>query len=531
MPSPPERAATSRLSRLAPLLVGPAFVLALGAANAAEVEILPLAVATAVALVLAAAVLAVSRLFFDEPTKASILAAAVLLCFFLYGHLFERMIKWGVISRHDVLHGVLTSICVAGIAGLAWALVRLRRDTQGVAQAIGVAFLLVCVSSTVRLLAAPRSAEERAIQAEHAARMAAIPHGEPLEADDPAHPDIYQILLDGYARPDVQAKVFGHDDSAFIEGLRQRGFYVATESAANYPLTFMSLGSMLNVQYLDEVAAQVGPKSKSHAPVNAMLADHFVGRTLQARGYRYVHFNTKFSGTQTSDIADVSISYKPAWLQSELASVLLRTTALKFIETNVADMHLFMFERLAQVPEMKGPTFTLAHFLLPHNPYVFDAEGRVQKDISMSLMFQQRTGGWKNKRAYIEQLTYTGKRALQVVDEILARSPNPPVIVLHSDHGSASTRKKDRAGLVAERVPILMAIYAPPAVRERLYPTITPVNVYRVLLETLFGEPLPLLPDRSFFAWYKRPYDLVDVTAALKPQAQAGPGGSPPADH
>ena len=37
-------------------------------------------------------------------------------------------------------------------------------------------------------------------------------------------PDIYVILLDGYARPDKMRELFGFDDSAFTGGLEQRGF-------------------------------------------------------------------------------------------------------------------------------------------------------------------------------------------------------------------------------------------------------------------------------------------------------------------
>src|SRR4029079_6981307 len=40
-------------------------------------------------------------------------------------------------------------------------------------------------------------------------------------------PDVYVILLDGYARADVLEDTFDYDDSPFLDGLRSDGFEVA----------------------------------------------------------------------------------------------------------------------------------------------------------------------------------------------------------------------------------------------------------------------------------------------------------------
>ena len=46
-----------------------------------------------------------------------------------------------------------------------------------------------------------------------------------------------------------------------------------------------------------------------------------------------------------------------------------------------------------------------------------------------------------------------------------------------------------------------------------LYPTITPVNEFRVLLGSYFGLDLPVLPDRNY-VWPNQShiYDYIDVT-------------------
>ena len=45
-----------------------------------------------------------------------------------------------------------------------------------------------------------------------------------------------------------------------------------------------------------------------------------------------------------------------------------------------------------------------------------------------------------------------------------------------------------------------------------LYDSISPVNVFRVVLNHTFDARLPLLPDRHYRSRPGRPYDFVDVT-------------------
>ena len=49
------------------------------------------------------------------------------------------------------------------------------------------------------------------------------------------------MILDGYTRDDVLDEVYGFDNEPFLAGLEDRGFYVARDSYANYPATYLSL--------------------------------------------------------------------------------------------------------------------------------------------------------------------------------------------------------------------------------------------------------------------------------------------------
>ena len=90
-------------------------------------------------------------------------------------------------------------------------------------------------------------------------------------------------------------------------------------------------------------------------------------------------------------------------------------------------------------------------------------------------------------------------------------------MILQSDHGSGlrldmeSHEKTD----LHERMSILNAYYFPGRSYQGLYPEITPVNTFRVVLNTFFGAGLELLPDRNYFSTWSQPYQFVDVTGSV----------------
>ncbi len=67
-----------------------------------------------------------------------------------------------------------------------------------------------------------------------------------------------------------------------------------------------------------------------------------------------------------------------------------------------------------------------------------------------------------------------------------------------------------------ERMSILNAYYFPGQKYQGLYGRISPVNSFRVVLNTYFGATLELLPDRSFFSTWTDPYRFIDVTDAVR---------------
>jgi hypothetical protein len=71
----------------------------------------------------------------------------------------------------------------------------------------------------------------------------------------------------------------------------------------------------------------------------------------------------------------------------------------------------------------------------------------------------------------------------------------------------------------------LAAFYFPGGDRRLLYPTITNVNFFRIVLDRYFGTKYGLLPDKSCFSTDGRPYHWIPVPmdAPLEYRPNCGP--------
>jgi hypothetical protein len=153
--------------------------------------------------------------------------------------------------------------------------------------------------------------------------------------------------------------------------------------------------------------------------------------------------------------------------------------------------------------------FAFAHLCCPHAPYVYDRHGPLPQRVPD----EQATS-----RDYIEQLIYLNGRVLELIDAIDRASGPDAIIILQADHGSddfgvpPSAQPETRMPVdpnelqLLERMAIFCAVRGPPDVRQRLYPGITPVNLFRVVFNGLFADDWPLLPDRSLYSVYHAPF-------------------------
>jgi len=495
-----------------PLLFAVAPILFLYSHNVAKLPISPAELLLPLAVSLGATVILWLVLcpLFRSVRRAALVVSLFLVLFFLYGHVFNAV---GAKTGHAPLLAASAVIIACGVV-LA---VRRRSGFSGLTvllNLVSTALVAINLVAGVPPLLRPR-----------------MPASESPEASLPGtkgFPDIYYIILDSYARQDVLERIYHYDNSDFTDYLRSKGFLVASRSRPNYAQTYLSLASSLNMTYLDSVAQEVGPESDDHSPLLGMIAHNRVVGFLRQHGYTIVSFASGYTGTE---LADADVHFAPRWALGEFENVLISTTALPLFlklafRQSEDDLErqrvLYAFERLPDAARLRPPVFVFCHVVAPHPPFIFGPNGEKVNSKDFYTFIEGSPSGNVDEQkvredfieGYCNQLAFVTLKTRETVDRILARSSRPPVIILQGDHGPGSFRNWDELdpGQLAERMAILNAYTLPQASSgPAWYDSISPVNTFRMVLDRVFGETLPLLPDKSWFSTFKRPFRFFDA--------------------
>jgi hypothetical protein len=478
-------------------------------------------------------------LVLKKKSKAALLVSLALLLFFSFGHL-EDTIGRLFVTLSAFIGPKKISLSLTGLlfAAGAFFIIRTRRSLAFVTSlANSVSTILVTVSIITIAFGLLRSPRILQSPVQKSAKTAVA--GDPLSS---AYPDIYYIILDGYGRADVLRELYNYDNDEFLEHLAARGFFIATEARTNYCQTALSLGSSLNMRYLDPVADHLDLGSSDRTPLARLISQNAVMEFLHGMGYTSVAFSTGYYDTEirTADVyLDPGVAY---WFLDEFQNGLLGTTPLpillskldrfSFLPTGIgrlqSDTHrnriLYTLSHLERIPSRPGPHFVFAHIILPHPPFLFGPDG---EHIYPEGVFSMSDGSHmvgptgmapqEYVRKYSDQLSYANQLIKNVVDSILTHSPRPPIIILQGDHGPGSQLDWENLDNTnaRERLTILNAYYLPDGGDSCLYNGISPVNSFRLIFNHYFGTRYELLDDRSFYSTWAQPYDFRDVTERL----------------
>jgi hypothetical protein len=341
-------------------------------------------------------------------------------------------------------------------------------------------------------------------------------------------PNIFYILVDGYARSDTIKNYFSYDNSGFINFLQTKGFQVADNSYANYYYTYLATNAVLNFEY---IADGDGINWAASDAIDTFLEDKLfnnqAGAIFNSLGYRTVTLRSVGNYIGTASAEDITASTR--WLTlNEFDTAVLDTTLLPsvFDTLNKDWSHRkqvdFVIAELARQSAREGPMFVLAHIMAPHHPFLYDRNGN-RPDIS-KRDFGKADHLAEDVRGYGDQVHYLNTRLEPLIEQILANSTVPPIIVLQGDHGLRITlfanKQVKQTGLedacLGESLPILNAMYLPGAKGPAAFHnSISPVNTFRLILDTYFGGNLGLLEDRSFFPVMNKKTkmrDFIEVT-------------------
>ena len=478
---------------------------------------IPLAISVGVTLAIILGLGALTR-HWEAAAMASFL---IVVLFFTYGMAWDWL--GTILLGHWVLLTAWLLILINGLA-LIWRFRRFAPQATlplNVLAALALAFNLIVIGAFVFNL--------RPVAANGGSGVTAS-GGQPTTS---RRPDVYWIILEEYASNNVLTADFNYDNSPFLDALRQRGFYIADDSTANYLKTAPSIQSTRNLEYLDgDELREQAKAADDWGPIYRGLRSPFeVQEFLGGLGYRFIYAGTFWQPMAKHPSADINYVYDR--LTSEFLGVLQRATVLRALEQigptspydwrrNRWDQTLYELRSLQRASTLGGPKFVHAQLALDHEPYVFHPDG--------SFITDADAHGLTHEQQYVEQLKFTNTQMLAWVDQLLAVPQSQrPIIMLLADEGPwPPGYRQDEKGFewdtastaaLKQKFGILNAVYLPDQDPQAagFYSSITPVNEFRVLFNAEFGLNLPLLPDRNYI-WPNQSdiYTYIDATDVVQ---------------
>jgi len=495
------------LAYIYPFLIAIYPVLALRNINNAYVDLASILRSLLIVAILAALIWLLTYGIFRKLELAGIITSLVMIIVLSYGHVYIQIENsFGKPIRHTIL----VALFGGSFLLICWLLLKKSTAVQGVSQFLAnTALILVLLSLGQAVI--NEVDKFRSVNSLSEQNQASV-----TDEASANLPDIYLIILDGHGRSDVLKEEFGFDNSQFINGLKDAGFYVASCSQSNYASTKYSLTSMFQMNYIE----LENGRDKLPALKNTPFLE-----TLRARGYSVITFENYASGhfdlgedlrlsrhqlaLGRMDLSGGLNEFEKIMLNTSITRLFLDTEIIPgFNENELVRLEYYehylqtkyILKTLPTVPKLKSPKFVFAHILVPHIPQIFTPEGdfRYPDDPSRN--------GYRDNAMFIDS------QILPIVQEILAQSEKPPVIILMGDHGPPATNFTTPEA----RMKNLDAYFVDSNTKAKLYDTITPVNSFRIILDDYFGSDYPLLNDVSYYAYQlrqlKQPPTIIENT-------------------
>lgn len=344
------------------------------------------------------------------------------------------------------------------------------------------------------------------------------------------YPDIIHVILDAYARDDVYQKLTGETNAPMTELLGQWNFQIPRSPTSNYPMTHGSMFCLMNFAY---------PQGEGVLLQGRAFRDCAAFRQLRHLGYRielksYVGMADPQAGNLFRGAFADEFQHRSLW--GSIREVLYRQGILDIRRKGV--FYRRQFERamahLASLEEDgQQPLYFQAHVVGTHPPFVYDAEGNPIYVTDLVAEQELHRDPERNhalgKAAFAEygtfyagQARHTRRILEQALAGFLARKRSRPcVVIVQSDHGPGLFLlpfhpEQDKLPYCFANY---MAVHASPPLRVALPDTVTPVNLFPLLFNQVFGTAIPLREERHVLTgWGREESDYTaEVQKALRP--------------
>jgi Sulfatase len=321
---------------------------------------------------------------------------------------------------------------------------------------------------------------------------------------DRVNPDIYFLLFDAYTSSLALKEQYNYDNGDFDRFLLEEGFHIQARSRSNYKYTILSMPSIFNMSYLEGLKDIKGGPAKEYLYLSDLIRKNDLMSFLTARGYEIVNCSIFDLLGNPSPVDESLLPLKTKLITDQTLysrfsrdigwfffRFIRNPLAEKEIDQSLANDNMLIdkVKKSSAAPSGR-PRFIYGHFNMPHPPYFYDKMGNRKKGVAPYSPSDE-----DHVRDYLDYLSYTNRQAEEMIRVIKKNTRGKAVILLMGDHG---LRYRDRLGYN----PLFFlqnqnAAYFPDQDYHLFYDSISGVNQFRVVLNTLFKQNIPLLKDST----------------------------------
>ena len=477
------------------------------------------------------------KIILKNPFKSALIVTIILILLFSYGHVYY-LLNDVSINGFDIGRN-LYLIPAFGLALgiLIFFTIRAGRvfdNATSIINVVSIVFIMVAISNVVFVGAEITNYDKDSSQELFYETRDFSGYFEPhkfLISENQELPDVYYLILDEYARNDALLEYHDFSNHELTEFLENKGFHIAKNSFANYPMSVQSIPATMNMNYINFLADEIGTEVRNYKPLNeknyGLYPNNMVIKNFKEMNYKIITFNTFALHLHENPLSDETFCHRDKFLlDNRLVDVLARTSIFgyyieRWAEGELRQVTLCAFENFGNAGNVfDEPVFVWAHIMLPHPPWIFGPNGEEitpGKPLLITDNPEFRDSGWEPKIQYVQQVQFANKKTISIVEEILEKDSHS-IIIIQGDHGTAwdirsnewvEPSKED----VYQRLRNFDAIYFPDEEkRENLDNKRTLINTFRTIFNAYYGSDYELLENKAYWSYNAKPYDYKDVS-------------------
>lgn len=261
-----------------------------------------------------------------------------------------------------------------------------------------------------------------------------------------ATPDVVVIVSDGYASAGVLEEFFGVDNFVFYGQLEESGFEVGEEVVANYPITALSVSSVLSLDYVVEEGA-APTRADADLLYEVIGGNNRLADALREHGYRQTYVESGWLGTRCRSHVDDCVA--GPWPDESIYDIALKSvlTGLPGFEVGQTFTRGALHSMTWLDTDLEGlltndrADYVYVHLLAPHPPYFLDPACENEPRAEMSGF---RSGDPDSTPDELKSMRNGYWNQIQCVNSVLTRvaelaAATNAIVVMFGDHGSDTT--------------------------------------------------------------------------------------------